>query len=144
MKPTRAIIARLLIGTLGALLLSGCVIVPIPNRSVQGYGVTGRVIDARTHLPVNAARIEAVEDKPDPRVAFSDAEGEFKLKPRYGWHGGYMYAVHQSPVFPYANGPASLVIIHITAPGYREVKIPVSNIATSSYVEASDISFQRP
>ena len=134
------------IGVFSALLLSGCVIVPLPNRAVQEYGVAGRVIDARTHLPVNAAQIQAVEDQPQPRIAFSDAEGEFTLKPRYRWHGGYMYAVHPSPVFPYsdASPSAAIIIITITAPGYRVTKIPVTNISTSSYFDAGEIPLQRP
>ena len=131
-------------GAFCALLLSGCVIVPVPNRAVEGYGVTGQVIDAKTHLPVKAARIQAVEEEPQPRVASSDAEGDFVLKPRYKWHGGYMYAIHKSPEFPHTDGPASVLIIAITAPGYRDVKIPVHNIATAAYFDAGEIPLQRP
>jgi hypothetical protein len=74
-----------------AILLSGCVI-PCPHTSVRSFEITGRVVDARTGLPITGARIQPLDyirrsnsvpaiipDLATTPVAVSEVDGHFKL-----------------------------------------------------------------
>jgi hypothetical protein len=125
-----------------ALLLSGCIIVPIPHERMHEMGVKGHVIDATTHAPIEGATIETLGD--NPREAISKADGSFRVKPLYGWHGAYMVAAISGPVFPDMPKSSAIRFISVTARGYHEVKIPVRILSTvDTYVQAGDIMLQR-
>ena len=72
------------------LVLSGCLVVPIPHKRLHEVGIKGRIIDAESHAPVVAAK---VEDTVDPmKFTYSVIDGTFDLKPVYKMHGAYVLA----------------------------------------------------
>ncbi|MFI7673211.1 carboxypeptidase regulatory-like domain-containing protein [Actinophytocola sp. NPDC049390] len=79
-------------------------------RAVAGWsGVTGRVVDARTGLPVASAQ---VRDSGSPRVATTDADGRFRL--------------------PVRAGARSFTVSAATyAPGEVQVDVPADGVATA-------------
>src|SRR5258708_882046 len=113
-KPTRVRLA-ILLACLTA--LSGCIIVPIPNRRAEGTGVDAKVVDSETLAPIPHAR---VEDDGDPRrVTESDGAGHFLLPCVYQWHAGYLWGVLSYPIWPFtADVWMCGCQVRITAPGY--------------------------
>ena len=74
-----------------AILLPGCA-VPCPHTSVRSFGITGRVVDATTGLPIAGARIQPLDyirrtnsvpaiipDLTTTPVAVSEVDGRFEL-----------------------------------------------------------------
>jgi hypothetical protein len=74
-----------------AILLCGCAI-PYPHTSLRSFGITGRVVDAETGLPIAGARIQPsdylrrsnsvptiIPDLTTTPVSVSEVEGRFKL-----------------------------------------------------------------
>lgn len=83
-------------------ILTGCVL-PIPNRTVDAYGVKGTIIDAGTCASIEGARITNIHYTNLTSISASD--GTFTLRPRYQWHAGYLFGVALSyPIWPY-GGP---------------------------------------
>jgi hypothetical protein len=64
--------------------IAGCF--PYPHTTVQSYGVRGRVLDARTHTPVQGARISIIFH---PQTSCTtDSAGNFRLKEIRNFHFG--------------------------------------------------------
>jgi hypothetical protein len=74
-----------------AILLSGCAI-PYPHTSDRSFGITGRVVDAETGLPIAGARIQPLDylrrsnsvpaivpDLATTPVTVSEVDGRFNL-----------------------------------------------------------------
>jgi hypothetical protein len=96
----------------------GC-IVPIPNRSVDLYGVESRVVDARTHLAVPGAWIYDADDA--ELRAESDGSGGFRLAGKYQWHAAYLWGVLSYPILPFTTDVTPPVReFKVVAPGYEE------------------------
>jgi hypothetical protein len=96
----------------------GCIL-PIPNRSVDLYGVESRVVDARTHVAVPHVRIFDA-DGSDLR-AESDGSGRFRLACKYQWHAAYLWGVLSYPILPFTTDITPPVRkFKVIAPGYEE------------------------
>jgi hypothetical protein len=75
---------RLLPFILALVLLTGCLVVPIPHTTVRATGIEGTVLDARTHAPIAGALIYRTEH---PEAScHTDSSGHFLLKEIRNWH----------------------------------------------------------
>jgi hypothetical protein len=92
-------------------LLTGCY--PYVHSEARSADFYGRVLDARTHLPVGGAEIRLVQDP--PHTTYTDAKGYFHMKATRNWH----YFV----VTPGADWPNS--------------KVSIVNISHTNYVTIS-------
>jgi hypothetical protein len=78
-------------------LLTGCVL-PIPHRSVRNLAFTGKVLDERTHAPIQGAKIFLTDH---PQVSCeSDVDGGFQFKESYNWHLLYLIGAGNSADWP--------------------------------------------
>ena len=97
------------------LLCAGC-IMPIPHRRVHAYGVDGRVVDALALNPLtNAVVSTRFMRKQECRT---DSNGQFAIRPVYGWHGAYLISPISLSLFPSWDVTFPERDIVITAPGY--------------------------
>jgi hypothetical protein len=107
-----------------SLLLTGC-IAPIPHRTVQAYGVKGRIVSAEDDAPV--ARAQVIDSDEARRAAETDAEGRFLLSKVHQWHGAYLIGIALNhSIWPNRGCViASERTIRITSPGYlsRDVRV---------------------
>lgn len=90
-------------------LLSGCVS-PIPHTTPRSGEVRGRVLDARTGLPVQGAKVSFI--KSPHHATYTDAAGHFRLKAARDFHFAYV-----SPEGDWPSRKDSL--IEITHPDYK-------------------------
>jgi hypothetical protein len=69
--------------TLTLAMLTGCII-PYPHRTLRSAEIVGRILDARTHSPIQGAKIILSEH---PEVSCtSDSTGHFRLKATHNFH----------------------------------------------------------
>lgn len=98
----------------------GCVVLPLPNYRVEGYGVKSRVVDAETGAPIVGAKI--IDAANPNKTVKTDKNGDFHLLPNVQWHFGYLWGVLSYPIWPFTGdvvlGDRSIRII---SPGYEEV-----------------------
>ena len=74
---------KLIVCTQLMALLTGCMI-PFPHTTQRSPEVHGRVLDARTHAPIQGATVFLTEY---PKVSCtSDADGYFRLKATHNFH----------------------------------------------------------
>lgn len=125
----------------GIVLLSGCFI-PAPHERLHEFGVAGTILDSESHAPIKGAKIE-------PRGAaakavFSDADGSFKLKPVYGWHGAFFIGPICESLLPGFDMPSPTRTIVVSAQGYRTAtNAPMRQGSAKSYVQAPVIEMVR-
>jgi hypothetical protein len=150
---TRHLLNGLILLCLG--MVSGCIL-PIPNRSVDGWAVESQVVDPQTHAPVPHAQ---VFDASDPsRKTQSDASGHFRLGRVYQWHAAYLWSPISYPILPFTGDlHAPIRGFRVVAAGYDEQQfvavpeqppLPQSQPTTSpsrktgllKYIEGSDPS----
>jgi hypothetical protein len=125
-----------------SLALSGCLIVPIPHERLHEVGIKGRIIDADSHAPVAAAKVEDTIDA--TKFTYSVIDGTFTLKPVYGMHGAYVLAGVSSSTFPSFDAPSSTRTITIIAPGYRSLTVPLQRAEPRDvYIDAGTIPLKR-
>jgi hypothetical protein len=65
------------------------------------YGIRGSVVDQNTSQPIEGVAIEAQMTQDTTRVHYSDAQGEFQIKPVYQYHWGFFFGVALSYSLPY-------------------------------------------
>ena len=70
-----------------ACILTGCII-PVPHRRLHEMGYEAKVVDANTGSPVAGARL--TPPLGGSLIATTDANGDFRIKPRWGWHAAYL------------------------------------------------------
>jgi hypothetical protein len=106
-------------------MMSGCIVLPVPNCRVEGHGVTSQVVDAATGRPVPNARVSDVRD--DQRAVVAGADGRFTLEPHVQWHMGYQYSAIPYPIWP-TTGDVFIPsrCIRIRAAGYQETDFSLS------------------
>lgn len=99
--------------------LPGCIVLPIPNRSVHAYAVESRVVDAQTLAPIPHARIRDADDP--SRAVEADSTGHFRLGCDYRWHAGYLLGTISYPIWPFTEDvtPPTRAFT-VSAPGYGE------------------------
>ena len=112
MKSTRwrrhsSINLHLLLLLLPTVLLTGCVVLPVPHVTKESPRTLGRVVDAETGAPVEGAVVQltTVDDwnqKPQPGAhARTGADGTFELGSRYNFHlalyANPSWAIHFPP-----------------------------------------------
>jgi hypothetical protein len=78
MKPSFVLI------TMFCCLLAGCL--PYPHTIERSSEVRGRVLDARTHLPIKGAKVCFVQSP--QHTTYTDANGYFHLKAVKNFHFG--------------------------------------------------------
>lgn len=112
----------------GLLAMSaGCVVLPVPNCRLEGYGVASRVVDADTGRPISGARVADVRD--ERRAVMTNEDGRFRLEPYVQWHFGYLWGVTSYPIWPFTGDivdPDRSVRIH--AAGYDDSVFTLSSI----------------
>lgn len=94
-------------------LLTGCVI-PYPHTIERSWEICGRSLDARTHAPIQGAKIFLTAH---PEIScISDAEGRFRLKATHNFHLATI-GLGESQDWPHKEfwGCA----ITVTHPGYK-------------------------
>ncbi|HEY3901658.1 MAG TPA: hypothetical protein VGM54_23805 [Chthoniobacter sp.] len=124
-----------------SLTLSGCII-PVPHKRLHDVGVKGRILDAQSHAPVVAAKIEDIVDP--TKFTYSVIDGTFMLKPVYGLHGAYVFAGVSTSIFPNYDAPNLTRTITIIAPGYHNLTIPLNRTdAHDVYIDAGTIPLKR-
>lgn len=110
------------------LLTTGCLWLPIPNRSTEEYGVKARVVDADTGLPIYAATI-CDKYKPSPCTQ-TDRLGNFQMPPRFQWHAGYcFFAVNTS--IPNVVRPVRYLTVR--AEGYQPQSFDLEDFSANEY-----------
>ena len=62
-------------------IATGCLALPIPHDVVPTGHVYGRVVDAVSHQPIPAARVELAQQE-----RTNDAGGRFEFTPKPEWH----------------------------------------------------------
>jgi len=80
LSPLRFMPSILILG-----LLSGCVF-PYPHRTERSPEIRGRVLDTRTHQPIQGASA-FLESYPEASTS-TGSEGYFRLKPTHNVHLG--------------------------------------------------------
>lgn len=80
---------------------SGCLILPVPNRSLDAWGVESSLVDAITGLPIPHAVVRDVHN--EHVCVRSGSDGHFRLEPIYQWHAGYLFGVLSYPIWPYTG-----------------------------------------
>src|ERR1035437_8567841 len=69
-------------------LLTACV--PYPHTTRRSDEVSGTVLDARTHLPIQGAKVVQTEagevHQPKTRTRTTDAAGHFRFKASHNFH----------------------------------------------------------
>ena len=81
-----------------SIFLSGCVILPIPNRSLAHPGIQGRVVSSDDQKQVGSARITSLNEERNP--IYTDNQGHFFIPPSYQWHGALMLGPLTKPILP--------------------------------------------
>ena len=67
-------------------LIIGCL--PVPHTTERSAEVQGRVVDARTHVPIQGAKVFLTES---PQVStYTDADGHFHFKATRNFHLAYV------------------------------------------------------
>ena len=66
-------------------LLTGCI---WPHTTMRSSEVRGRVLDAKTRLPIEGAKVFFVQRPPHP--TYTDAAGYFHLKTTRNFHFAYL------------------------------------------------------
>ena len=85
-------------------LVSGCLIVPIPHSRTWAPAREGLVVNAKTGAPVANARVSSLHEKGGSTR--TDGKGHFRLPPAKSWHGAYMCAIPISfSLFPTLDMP---------------------------------------
>lgn len=135
-KYCRALLISILI-----IIFTGCVILPIPHRRVHSCGAKGRILDSVTNEPVAGAVIAG--DNEGRGETISSADGNYVLKPVYGWHGAVFIGPTGLSLFP-ALGPyiKRSKAIHVSRDGYQMQRLVVDRFNSSrnhAYLLADDI-----
>jgi hypothetical protein len=126
---------------LGAMALSGCLL-PIPHPRLHEFGVAGRIVDSESHRPIKGAEVHAVDDPAKGTV--TNADGLFRLKPVYGWHGAYFIGPMSLSLLPRFEVPGYTRIIRITAIGYHGITHSAAQLTQSGeYIQMPDVSLKR-
>lgn len=89
-------------------LLTGCL--PIPHTTERTPEISGRVLDAQTHSPIQRAKIFLVQ-KPH-HTTLTDASGRFRLKETRNFHWAYI-----TPEGDWPDRKGN--VIEIVHPGYK-------------------------
>jgi hypothetical protein len=76
--------------------MPGCMI-PVPNRSVDAFGVESKVVGAQSGRAIPFAQIS--DTFHDLQVR-SDADGRFRIASVTQWHAGYLVGPISYPVWP--------------------------------------------
>ena len=102
-------------------VMPGCIVLPIPNSRVEGFGVTSQVVDIETGRPVAGATV--IDESNERCAVTTNADGRFKLDPRVQWHFGYLWGVISYPIWPFTgdlvNPDRS---VRVLAEGYEEAR----------------------
>jgi hypothetical protein len=100
----------------GSLILVGCVL-PIPHRRLHSGGIEATIIDAKTASPVTGAKVLTHDGS---RVlAEVDSKGQFKISPKYGWHGAYLVGPISYSLLPHFDIPYPHPPLRIDSEGYQ-------------------------
>jgi hypothetical protein len=130
------------------LALGGCLALPIPNRSCDGFGVDSRVVDAQTLAPIAGARIAVVGIAgPATDAASSVAvgpDGHFRIEPVYHWHAGYLFGVISYPIWPFTRDRVAPICgISVHAAGYQPRSFLVVEQGLDAFAEQQRLTAER-
>lgn len=121
-----------------AVLVSGCIVVPLPHVTKRSPGLEGHVRDATTGQPIAGATVELVthegqardyamvghDTRQGARVRTGD-DGSFDIGPRYNFH--LLWYANPSFHFHVPFGTFWLGESTISRDGYRSVSLHSSN-----------------
>jgi hypothetical protein len=92
-------------------LLAGCV--PIPHTTLRSPEFRGEVLDARTHAPIQGAKV-FLTYRPSHSCR-TDSSGHFRLRATYNFHLAYLLTPGQGDDWPfgeYDNGVGPITVSH--------------------------------
>lgn len=115
-NPSAAMNLRLLF-ILGIAFVQTCCVLPIPHCRVHVHGIDGKVIDSKTHAPIQKA--EVASTTANHPFAVTATDGRFRIKPIYGWHGAYLFGPISYSLLPHFDMAYWRAPIRISAAGYR-------------------------
>ncbi len=107
----------------------GCV-VPVPHTRAHEYGVTGQVTGAIDCKPVGGASVVSIDEPTE--TALCDGDGNFRLRPRRGWHAAYLIGPDSLSVLPAWDITAPVRQVRISAPGYMTADFSVGTFPDGS------------
>lgn len=97
-------IVKLLILVIVSQQLSGCLLLPIPHRKMEGYGISGRILDAETKKPVAGVLVTEINnDNRGVTSTRTDDDGNFRIKPHYQWHFGMIIGPLCHSIWPHTG-----------------------------------------
>lgn len=105
LKPIKTVALALCLLTL--FMLCGCL--PIPHSKPRSAEIYGRVLDAKTHLPIKGAKVSLTE-KPH-HTTYTDSQGHFHMKATKNHYFAYV-----APDGDWPNSKTGLT--QIECPGY--------------------------
>ena len=144
-------LTKLLCASACAIALTGCIAVPLPHYTRSSPDVSGRVIDSKTGVPIEGARVEWVRQEGGARryawgggdrhpgpVAMTGADGRFgggtKLNFHLLWYANVSWQFHW-PTGSYWDGE-----LEIAREGYTGQRLRVVEHWDGEYsVSAPDI-----
>ena len=93
---------KLPLGILFGCTLTGCII-PLPHRRLHERGHEARVVDARTRSPIAGAELRSMPG--GSLITTTDANGDFRIKPRWSWHAAYLVGPISYSMLPHFDLP---------------------------------------
>jgi hypothetical protein len=129
------------------LLLTGCIVVPLPHVTQSSPSIKGRITDAMTSLPIKNAIVQlenheaqdkrhaSLHDRPrHGATTKTRADGRFSIGSRYNFH--LLWYCNPSFQFHLPNGAYWLGELSVTHPGYEP-------FSTRSFTNGSYLSLKR-
>lgn len=114
------------------ILNSSCVL-PIPHRRVHVSGLEARVVSSADSSPVAGAEVRA-RHSTGKLIAVTDRNGEFSIKPIYGWHGAYLVGPVSYSLLPFFSmgSPGVMPPVAVSARGYTTKQCDGSDFPPSA------------
>ncbi len=109
---------------------SGGCVVPVPHTRVHEFGVTGQVISAIDQKAVSGASIVSIGEPIE--TARCDGDGNFRLRPRRGWHAAYLIGPDSVSILPTWDITAPVRQVRVSAPGYVTMDFSVGTFPAGS------------
>src|SRR5256885_3435418 len=141
---------RFLLSVAGAVVLTGCVAVPLPHITRKSPRVSGRVVDGATDRPIESAVVQLItteggaanhawsgDVRPGP-TAKTGANGRFRIGTKFNfhlfWYANVSWQFHW-PTGAYWDG--QLLVKHN---GYSDLRVSVLDHLRGEYlVRVADI-----
>lgn len=99
---------------------TGCIL-PFPHVKQTCGEIQGHVVDAKTKLPIQQAKVSVCYPDGDDRSTSTDAGGNFHFGSKYRFHYAVVIGIALNYSVPYDMGWNDFSVITIDAPGYQSI-----------------------